>query len=289
MKTLSINQVSKHFGRQQVLDNLSFKLEANKIYGLLGSNGSGKSTLLNIINDRIFPSQGEVLLGGDEIHDNYQALQQVYLMSEASMYGKRTTVKQMFALADEGYGDFDFELAHRLTHKFGVDEGAQLANLSTGLTTIAKIITALCVNANFIFLDEPTLGLDANHRELFYRELMKTYEKRPRTFVLSSHLIDEVQPLLEHVLIINNHHLICDEELQDLLDKAYAISGPAKAVDDYTAGMKVLDRETIAGIQTSYVVEQLDPQKIIPDNVKIDHISLQKAYIALTMQNTEEV
>lgn len=288
MKTLSINQVSKHFGHHQVLDNLSFKIEENKIYGLLGSNGSGKSTLLNIINDRIFPSNGEVLLGVDEVRDNYASLQELYLMSETNMYGKRITVKQMFDLANEGYGNFDYNLANHLLKEFGVPASARLTNLSTGLTTAAKLATALAVNANFIFLDEPTLGLDANHRDIFYRELMKTYEQRPRTFVLSSHLIDEVQPLLEHVFIINNQHLIYDDDLQTLLDQAYAISGPTSAVDAYTSQMKVLDQRTIANIKTAYVVEALDPDKVIPDNVKIEHISLQQAYIALTKTPAEE-
>lgn len=288
MKTLSINQVSKHFGRRQVLDNLTFKIEENKIYGLLGSNGSGKSTLLNIINDRIFPSSGEVLLDSDEVRDNYASLQELYLMSESNMYGKRITVKQIFDLADQGYGNFDYDLAARLLKEFGIDESARLANLSTGLTTAAKLTAALAVNASFVFLDEPTLGLDANHRDIFYKELMKTYEERPRTFVLSSHLIDEVQPLLEHVFIINQQHLIYNDNLQKLLDQAYAISGPAEAVDSYAGQMKVLDSRTIANIKTAYVVEALDPDRVIPDNVKIDHISLQQAYIALTKNKAEE-
>ena len=202
------------------------------------------------------------------------------------MYPKRTRVSDMFRLADDGYGHFNFTLAHRLTKAFGVQEKAHLSNLSTGLTTIAKLITALCVNADFIFLDEPTLGLDAGHRELFYRELMKTYEERPRTFVLSTHLISEVQPLVEHVWILDDHQFICNENVDDLLANAYAISGPAELVDEYTTELKVLDHQTISNIKTVYVVQPLDETKVIPDRVKIEHIDLQKAFMALT--NGEE-
>ena len=86
---------------------------------------------------------------------------------------------------------------------------------------------ALNVNANYIFLDEPTLGLDANHRELFYQELMRTYEERPRTFVISTHLISEVQQLLEDVIILDHATIIKNEAVTDLLANAYEISGPA--------------------------------------------------------------
>ncbi|WP_295728909.1 ABC transporter ATP-binding protein [uncultured Limosilactobacillus sp.] len=286
MTTLKINQLTKRFGRKTILDNLTFQIKENKIYGLLGRNGVGKSTLLNIINNRNFPTTGEVLLDHDSINNNSVALQQMYLMSETNMYAKRTRVCDMFRLADDGYGKFNFALAHRLTKDFGVNEKARLSNLSTGLTTIAKLITALCVNANFIFLDEPTLGLDAGHRELFYRELMKTYEERPRTFILSTHLISEIQPLVEHVWILDHHRLIRNESVDDLLANAYAISGPAELVDEFTDGLTVLDHQTISNIKTAYVVQPLDETKVIPDRVKIEHIDLQKAFMALT--NGEE-
>lgn len=282
MTTIKINQLSKCFGHHVILDDLNFQLTTPRIYGLLGRNGAGKSTLLNIINNRNFPTSGEVLMDNHAINNNAASLQKMYLMSETNMYPKRTKIHDMFKYANEGYGQFDFATAHRLTKEFGIDENASLSNLSTGLTTIAKLIVALCVPAEFIFLDEPTLGLDANHRELFYRELLKTYEDRPRTFVLSTHLISEIQPLVEHVFIIDQHHLIKDSNVDELLANAYAISGPAKLVDDYTTGLTVLDQQIIGNIKTAYVVQPLDEQKVIPDQVKIDRLDLQRTFMALT-------
>lgn len=282
MTTLKINHLTKQFGHHVILNDLDFKIEPQKIYGLLGRNGAGKSTLLNIINNRNFPSDGEIIMDNQSINNNATALQRLYLMSETNMYTKRTKVRDIFRLADDGYGNFNYALAHRLTKAFGIQETDHLSNLSTGLTTIAKLITALCVNADFIFLDEPTLGLDAGHRELFYRELVKTYEERPRTFVLSTHLISEVQPLVEHVWILDDHQFIQDTDVDTLLANAYAISGPAHLVDEYTDGLNVLDSQMMANIKTAYVVQPLDDSKVIPDQVKIDHIDLQKAFMALT-------
>lgn len=286
METLKVNNISKRFGKASVLNDISLTIEPAKIYGLLGDNGAGKSTLLNIINDRNLPTSGEVVLGSHEVHNHYPALQRLYLMSDSNMYGKRMTVAGIFRLADEGYGNFDYELAHHLTKAFGINERERLANLSTGLTTAAKITCALCVNADFIFLDEPMLGLDANHRDRFYRELMKTFEQRPRTFVISTHIISEVQNLLEHVFVLHDHRLIEDDDVDTLLSRAYAISGPAQAVDEYTQKMKVLDQQTVAKIKTVYVIEKLDDYQPIPDDVSLTHMNLQQAYLALT--NGEE-
>lgn len=282
MEQLHINQISKRYGRQEILDNISFDLAPGKIYGLLGRNGAGKSTLLNIITSRIFPTAGTVKLGDQDGRDNDAVIGQFYLMSEANLYPKRTTVRRMFDLADGAYGQFNYPNATRLLKKFGINASAHLGDLSTGLQTAAKLVVALNVNASYVFLDEPVLGLDANHRELFYQELIKTYQEQPRTFVLATHLIDEIQQVVEHVVIIDHHRLIEEGDVQEMLAKAYAISGPAKLVDEYTAGLRVLASDELGRIKTAYVFDKLDDQRVIPDQVKIGHYDLQHLFIYLT-------
>ena len=174
METLKVSQITKKYGRQTILDDISLTIHPGKIYGLLGRNGAGKSTLLNLIVNRILPTSGTIKLGNDEINDNDAALTQFYLMSEVSLYPKHVTLKQMWEMADLSYGSFNFNRARRLLKEFDIqDENVKLSNLSTGLQTAAKLIVALSVNANYIFLDEPILGLDANHRDVFYQELLK--------------------------------------------------------------------------------------------------------------------
>lgn len=282
MEQLTINKLTKKYGHKVILDNLSFQLEPAKIYGLLGRNGAGKSTLLNIITNRIFPTSGEVKIGDHNINNDDDQLGKIYLMSEVDMYTKRTTIKRMMELADEAYENFDFKNAERLLKGFELDQKEIFANLSTGQRTAAKLVVALNVNADYILLDEPVLGLDANHRELFYKELIKTFQNKPRTFVLSTHLIEEIQQLVEHVIIINDHKIIEDADVESLLNRAYAISGPADDVDAYTNGLNVLDTETMGNIKTAYVLDKLNDQRVIPDRVKIDHYDLQHLFIYLT-------
>ncbi|QLL70667.1 ABC transporter ATP-binding protein [Lactobacillus sp. 3B(2020)] len=282
MEKLKVQTITKRYGRKVILDAVSFELQPAKIYGLLGRNGAGKSTLLNIITNRIFANQGQVMLGEQNVNNNQASLGQFYLMSEAELNLKHTKIKDLFNGAELAYGNFDFKNARRMLTAFKISEDQTLAKLSTGLKTAAKLTVALNVNADYIFLDEPTLGLDANHRELFYQELMRTYGERPRTFVISTHLINEVQQLLENVIILDQGKIIVDEPVIDLLAKAYEISGPANLVDQYTHGLKILTSHNFSRIKTVTVVEKLAEQRILPDQVKVDHLDLQKTFTALT-------
>lgn len=282
MEQLIIDHISKKYGRQVVLDDLSFKLAPGRIYGLLGRNGAGKTTLLNIISQRIFPTTGTVRLGDEALANNDRMIGQFFLMSEINLYPKRIRVQQMFDLADGSYGQFDYQNAERLLKAFGISGRDHLNNLSTGLQTAAKLTVALNVNADYVLLDEPTLGMDANHRELFYRELVKAYQKRVRTFVLSTHLIDEIQQLVEHVVILDQHQIVADADVEEMLNKAYVISGPEDLVDQYTAGLRVLASERMGQVKTAYIFDQLDDQRVIPDQVQINHYDLQHLFIYLT-------
>lgn len=282
MEQLSINHISKRFGHQTVLDDVSFTLVPAKIYGLLGRNGAGKSILLNIITNRIFPTSGTVKLGDQDANNNDEVLGRMFLMSEANLYPKRTSIRRTFDLANEAYGRFNYQTAARQLAAFGLDDQQHVNDLSTGQRTIAKLVLALNVDADYILMDEPVLGLDATHRDLFYKELLKSYQAKPRTFVLSTHLIEEVAQLVEHVIIIDQHKVIVSDQVQHLLELAHTVSGPAKLVDEYTAGLRVLASENLGNIKTAYLLDDLDDQRVIPDQVQLGHYDLQHLFIYLT-------
>ena len=281
MEQLKISHLSKKFGRRVILDDVSFTLEPAKIYGLLGRNGAGKSTLLNLISNRIFPTSGSIKLGDQEVNTD-QTLDQVFLIGEDNLYYKQVKINQMFDLADGAYGNFDYQNAEQMLKRFELEGNQKFAKLSTGQKTAAKISLALNVDADYIFLDEPVLGLDVNHREIFYQELIKSYQKRPRTIVLSTHLIDEIQQLVEHVILIDRHQVLEDTDVQDLLDRAYDISGLAKLVDQYTEGLNVLSTTDLGNIRTAHVFDQLPEDRILPDQVQVGHYDLQHLFIYLT-------
>lgn len=282
MTQVQINNISKKFGHHDVLQDVSLTLQPNTIYGLFGRNGAGKSTLLNIISNRIFPSSGTVKMDGQSAIENDQALANMFLMSEIDMYSERMKIEKIFKQTELCYGSFDWVQARKLAQKFGLKLDAKFGGLSTGYHSIVKLIIGLSVPVDFVFFDEPVLGLDANHRELFYQELLQTYEERPRTFLISTHLIEEIAHIVEHVFMLDEGKIVIDGETESIVANSYAITGPKKAVEEYTAGLNVIGHSLLGGLQTSYVYGQLDDNRIIPDTVKLAHVDLQKLFVYLT-------
>lgn len=280
MSGIEVKNLTKRFGDVTALDNVSFCFEENKIYGLLGRNGAGKSTLLNLITDRIFPDSGTVLIDGVTAKEDDRVLGKIYLMSEKTYYPEKMKVKEAFHWSKVFYPNFDEEYAVKLAKRFELNINKPVKSLSTGYTSIFKIVIALSVNVPYILLDEPVLGLDANHRDLFYRILIERYSENPCTIVISTHLIEEVSNVIEDIIIIKQGKIIKNESREDLLSQGYTVSGVASIVDDYVADKKVIGVDQIGGLKTVYVLGKLD--KNVPEGIEISKLDLQKLFIQLT-------
>lgn len=278
--SLKIKEVSKTYGKNIILDNVSINIEPQKIYGLLGNNGAGKSTLLNIVNNRIFSTTGKVELSGESIFDNEKSLNKIYLMSEDDLYPSKLKINSLFKLTEKFYGEFDWDLAHQMLKEFELNPSKHLNKLSTGYRSITKLIVALCVPCDYIFLDEPVLGLDANHREMFYNFLLDTYQERLRTFVISTHLIEEISNLLERVIILDKGKIIDDNELEQLLYEAYVLSGATNEIEDLLKDVQVLDKEVLGGATTAYIKGHITRKN--PGNIKVTPMSLQDYFKKVT-------
>ncbi len=281
MNGIEVKGVSKNFGTLAALTGVNVLFEENRIYGLLGRNGAGKSTLLNVITGRIFAEQGTVTIDGEVSAENDRALKNIYMMSEKNYFPEGMKVRDAFKWTKEFYPAFDRAYADSLSAKFELNTNKKIKSLSTGYASIFKLITALATNAKYILLDEPILGLDANHRDLFYRTLIEKYSENPCTIVISTHLIEEAAGVLDHVVILKNGEIIRNESKDDLLAGSYMVSGVAAAVDAYCAGRNVLGSDSLGGLKTAYVEGAPDASGM-PDGLVASRMDLQKLFIQLT-------
>lgn len=280
MNNIEVKNVTKTFGNVKALDAVSLTLEEGKIYGLLGRNGAGKSTLLGCMTNLLFPDSGEVTLGGEPLMENDRVLGNVYMMSEKNYYPKELRVQDVFYWTQEFYGRFDMEYAKRLCGEFQLDVKKRVSKLSTGYNSIYKVITALSLDLPFIFFDEPVLGLDANHRDLFYRLLLESYAEKPKTIVISTHLIEEVAGLVENIIMIKNGNVIADTTCSELLEETYVATGPAAAVDSLCSGREIIGEESLGGLKSVYV-RGIRPAEVLQE-IEIAKPDLQKLFIQMT-------
>lgn len=281
MSVVEIKNITKKYNAVTALKDVSLTIEENKICGLLGRNGAGKTTLLNLITGKIFPTDGEVTIDGENVIENDNALSKVYCMSEQLMHYESMTVKDVFKWTYEFYPKMDSEYAYELADKFSLSLKNKLKALSTGYKSVFKIIAALSSNASVLLLDEPVLGLDANFRDLFYRELIASYTKNPKTVVISTHLIEEAADVVENVVIIKNGELIMSDTTQNVLAKGYTVTGPMQAVDRFTVGRNVLGSDMLGGIKSAYVLDSSMPVDL-PVGVEVSRMRLQNLFIHLT-------
>ena len=281
MNEIKISNVTKDFKAVRALDNVSLTFEENKIYGLLGRNGAGKSTLLNIISNRIFANNGTVTINGEINIENDKALQQLYFMSEKSYYPEGMKVRDIYKFANDYNPAFDVSKANEISEAFGLNTNKKVKTLSTGYASIFKAVMALSFDLPFILMDEPVLGLDAYHRELFYKLLLENYSENPKTFVLSTHLIEEVSNIIEEVIIIKEGQIIKQATCEDLLRSGYTVSGKADAIDAFISDKNVIGIDTFGGLKLAHIIGDVS-SAMSNDELEISKIDLQKLFIKLT-------
>lgn len=276
--SIEIKNITKNFGDTCALDHVTLTLGYDKIYGLLGNNGAGKTTLMSILTGRQYPSEGTVTVDGESIVNNDAALGKVFLVSEQNMFPEDMKVKKAFDTAVLFYPDFDREYAEKLAKKFNLSTKKKIKALSTGYSSIFRLILGLSVNTPYLIFDEPVLGLDAQHRDMFYRILLEKYAENPCTIIISTHLIAEAADLIEHAIIIRDGRILKDCPREDLTQEAYSISGPTGLVDNYIEGKHVISASVLGGLKTACVQGQ---RTTLPEGLEFSAINLQDYFINL--------
>lgn len=281
MRAIEIKQVTKKYQDILALDNISFSFEYGKIYGFLGRNGAGKSTLINIIANRIFADQGEVLIDGMTAKENMEVHEKIFCMSEADLYNTSLKIKDQFLWMSRFYDCFDYRKALQIADQFQLPLEKRFKALSKGYQSIFKLTAALSIQTPYVIFDEPVLGLDANHRELFYELLLKDFEKNERTIILATHLIEEVANMIEEVVLIDRGHVLLQESVENLLEMGYCVSGRGDEVDAYCMGKNVIGFEALGGLKLAYIMGEME-QPSAESHLQISAINLQKLFVKLT-------
>ena len=281
---IEFQHITKSFGDTRALEDVSLTLEAGKIYGLLGDNGAGKSTLLNVLTGRLAPDGGTVTVDGERAEGD-AALGKLFLAGDANLYPDDMKVKRALDTAALFYPDFDRKYAEDLARQFELPLDRKISRLSTGYGSIFRLVLGLSVNTPYVLFDEPVLGLDARHRDLFYKLLVRKYAEDPCTIVISTHLIAEVADLIEHTVIIRKGRILRDAPTEALTAGCFQVSGPAGAVDGWAAGREVFAASALGGLKTVCVRDSgTEP---LPAGLERRRMGLQEYFISL-MEEEEQ-
>ena len=282
---LICNDIVKTYGKKEVLHNIDLEIEPGKIYGLIGRNGAGKTTLLSILTAQNPATRGAVTYNGMPVWENQEALDHLCFSRELNPLigwgSNNLKAKEYLKTAAIYYPKWDKALADRLVKDFELDVKKRICKMSKGMMSMVTIIIALASKADITILDEPVAGLDVVARDNFYKELLADYAETGRTFVISTHIIEEAADLFEETIILKDGSLLLKENTPDLLDRAFHISGKAEDVDAACAGLHVYHPESLG--RSKGVTVLLEPGQTPPEgfDVSIQPVSLQNLFVAL--------
>ena len=283
---LKAQGLCKSYGRNQVLHDLDLEILPGKIYGLIGRNGAGKTTLLGILTAQNTKDSGTVTYGGEPVWENQRVLDQICFSRElqATIFSGQNNfkVKHYLRSAAIYYPNWDKEYAQRLLEEFKLDLKKKICQLSKGQMSMVTILIALASRAPLTILDEPAAGLDVVMRERFYHFLLEDYAKTNRTFIVSTHIIEEAASVFENVIILDQGRILENAPTDELIDQFRYISGREDVVDAACQGLEVLSTHQMGRHKTVAVRGNgVKLQQALQADVDVSPMNLQNVFVAL--------
>ncbi len=282
---IEVKNLTKRYRDTTAVDDISFTIERDSIYGLLGRNGAGKTTVMSILTAQNFPTAGEVRVFGESPYENAAVLSRMCFVRESQKYPDDATPLHAFRIARLFYPHWDQALADKLIRDFRLPVKTRIKKLSRGQLSAVGVIIGIAARAEVTFFDEPYLGLDAVARQIFYDRLLEDYAEHPRTIILSSHLIDEVSNLLEKVIVIDGGRIVMDEDTESVRGRAATVVGDSAAVEAFVAGREVIHRETLGRVTSATVIGELtaaDRAELAASGLDVTPVSLQQLIVRQT-------
>ena len=201
---LNCQNLSKQYGYKTALDNISLTLERGRIIGLLGPNGSGKTTLIKLINGLLAPSSGSITVNGFAPGPETKKI--VSYLPERTYFNSWMKVTDILDFFCDFYDDFDRKRAEDMLHRLSIDPNERLSSMSKGTKEKVQLIMVMSRDAQLYCLDEPIGGVDPAARDYILQTIITNYNENA-SVLISTHLIADIENVLEDVIFIENGHI----------------------------------------------------------------------------------
>lgn len=224
MATWECKSLCKRYGNVQALDNVSFTVEPGRVVGLLGPNGSGKTTLIKLANGLLTPTGGELLINGQKPGKATRA--QVSYLPDRPCLPEWMSAEKLLDMFADFYGDFQQDKAREMLEKLGIDPKQKIKQMSKGTREKVQLILVMSRKAELYLLDEPIGGVDPATRDYILETIIRNYNPSA-SVVISTHLIADVEQVLDDVIFINHGQIVLRSSVDDIREQQ------GKSVDAY--------------------------------------------------------
>ncbi|HWG76082.1 MAG TPA: ABC transporter ATP-binding protein [Steroidobacteraceae bacterium] len=242
---IEIEHLSKRYGKLRALDDVSLRVGAGRIVGLIGRNGAGKTTLLKAILG-LTPYQGSVRVFGLEADRDRSALMsEICFIADTGVLPRWLRVDHAIDYVEGVHPRFNRQRAEEVLLGTQIPRRARIGELSKGMITQLHLALILAIDARLLVLDEPTLGLDLLYRRQFFDTLLNDYLDHERTILLATHQLEEVEHLLTDVLLIDEGRVALDTAIEELPQRFVQLSVAAGKGDAARALHPIYTREVL--------------------------------------------
>ncbi|HUB27391.1 MAG TPA: ABC transporter ATP-binding protein [Tepidisphaeraceae bacterium] len=267
---IEMRGVKKSFGRTQVLRGVDLHVPAGQTFAFLGRNGAGKTTSIRMMLGLLSPDSGEIrILGMDPRTQALEIRRRVgYVAEDPAMFGWMR-VSQILSFVSPFYPTWDAAWAKNLTERFELPLKTRIKNLSKGQAVRVALLLALAHRPELVILDDPTLGLDPIMRKEFLRDLVGYLQGERVSVFFSSHLLYEIEPVADSVVILDRGRVIRQAATEDLRAHVKRVLAPVDATELLEGVPGILDFQVV-GRQVSMVVENIAAARLTTESAGVE-------------------
>ncbi len=292
MDVITVNELAHSYGSKKVFENVNFSLEKGSITGLLGKNGAGKTTIINILNGFLRPTSGTAYIYNEEAHILSNATKEkIGFLIEGHIQYNFMSIAQIEHFYSGFYTKWDKNRYYELIDLMHLKPNHKLKDMSCGQRSQVALGLIFAQNPGLIILDDFSMGLDPGYRRLFIEYLQYHVRKENITVFVTSHIIQDMEKLIDEVMILHNHELAVKSPLDSFmnnvnmytfpeseLEKSRSLELPGSYNIEYFAGTVHL----FTAKELAQVRFQLKNFGVTPESVIKEQMSLEDAFIGYT-------
>lgn len=219
MELLKCENLSKSYGKKEVLKNINLTIPKGKIIGLLGKNGTGKTTLIKLINDLLVPDKGKILVKGKPV--GIESKKTISYLPERTYLDKSMKVGEALKYFNIFYDNFDIKKAKKLIKDLGLEENIKISKMSKGMQEKLQLILVMSRKADLYILDEPLGGIDPATRDYILDTILTNFNEGA-SVIISTHLISDIERILDEVIFIDKGKIVLMSDSDELRNKKKA-------------------------------------------------------------------
>ncbi len=237
---IQIDAVRKKYHKNTALDGITVQIHENRMIGLIGANGSGKTTLLKICAGLEEKTSGNVLVYGADVTKDIAVCEEVIYSMHDLPVGRQYKIGEILKFYDISYPHFDKVFCKRVLELFGISLKKSCRMLSQGQKSLVHFSCALATRCKVTLLDEPFIGIDIEKRKKVYEILLRDFMEHPRTIVLSSHNLSEIEGILSEMLLIHEGKMVFYQEMDSVREMLFRADGNEEEIQRFTEGKETI-------------------------------------------------